>query len=175
VIPEISIREATAADNILLADLGWKSFEQAFAAANTPEDMATYLPGAFSPSLQAAELADSQNIFWLVYTGEEVIGYVKMNTGPVAACVANRKSLKIARLYLLQAWSGRGIGAELLHRCLQYAQENGFASIWLTVWELNLRALALYQKFGFNIVGDEYFVLGQDVQHDYIMEKVLES
>jgi ribosomal protein S18 acetylase RimI-like enzyme len=169
----ISTRVAASQDNILLAQLGRDTFEQAFAAANTPEDMAAYLPGAFSPALQAAELADPQNIFWLVYAGKEIIGYVKMFTGPAAAVVSNPKALKIARLYLLPAWCGHGFGAELLHACFRFARQEGFASVWLTVWEHNTRALALYQKLGFKITGDEDFVLGQDVQHDFIMEKVL--
>ena len=169
----ITIRVAASQDNFLLAQLGRETFAQAFAAANTPEDMAAYLPGAFSPALQAAELADPQNIFWLVYAGEGCIGYVKMFTGPAAAVVSNPKALKISRLYLLQETCGRGIGAAVLNRCISYAREEGFASVWLTVWEHNTRALALYRKQGFKIVGDEDFVLGQDVQHDFIMEKVL--
>lgn len=167
------IREATAADNILLADLGWKCFEQAFAATNNPSDMAAYLSATFIPTLQAAELADPQHIFWLVYTGEELIGYVKLFTGATVACISSANALKISRLYLAQAWWGQGIGLALLRCCLQYAQENKYTCVWLTVWEHNERALALYQKLGFTAVGEEDFVLGQDVQRDFIMEKVL--
>jgi len=173
VISSFSIREATAADNVLLAQLGWQAFEEAFGPDNTPEDMAAYLPTAFSPELQAAELADPNCLFWLVYDGHTPIGYVKLYAGPAPACIAQQNQLKIARLYLLQAWWGKAIGPELLRRCLQYAQENKFASVWLTVWSKNERALTLYWKFGFEIVGEEDFVLGQDVQLDYIMEKVL--
>ena len=56
---------------------------------------------------------------------------------------------------------------------INYAQEHNYNLIWLTVWEKNMRALKLYQQFGFAIVGEEEFVLGQDVQRDYIMEKIL--
>jgi diamine N-acetyltransferase len=63
----------------------------------------------------------------------------------------------------------------VLNRCINYAREEGFASVWLTVWEHNTRALALYQKLGFKVLGSEDFILGQDVQLDYIMEKVLIS
>ncbi|KAA5540366.1 GNAT family N-acetyltransferase [Adhaeribacter rhizoryzae] len=169
----VTIRVATSQDNIVLAQLGQETFAQAFAAANTPEDMAAYLPGTFSPALQAAELADPQNIFWLVYAGSELAGYVKMNTGPAAACITATKALKIARLYLLQHWHGRGIGSEILNQCFCYARAAGFGAVWLTVWEHNLGALTLYQRLGFKIIGHEDFVLGQDVQHDYIMEKVI--
>ena len=172
-IPSISIREATAADNVLLSQLGWQAFAEAFAPDNNPADMAAYLPSAFSPDLQAADLADLRCLFWIVYVGETPIGYVKLYAGPAPACISQQNQLKIARLYLLQAWWGQAIGPELLRQCLQYAQEKRFASVWLTVWSKNERALTLYRKFGFEIVGEEDFVLGQDVQLDYIMEKVL--
>jgi len=173
VISSVSIREATAADNILLSQLGWQTFAEAFAPDNTPADMAAYLPSAFSPALQAAELADPRCLCWIVYMGETPIGYVKLYAGPAPACISQQNQLKIARLYLLQAWWGQGIGPALLERSINYAQEQNYYLIWLTVWEKNMRALKLYQKFGFAIVGEEEFVLGQDVQRDYIMEKVL--
>ena len=172
-ISSLTVRNGTKPDNILLAQLGWQAFAEAFGPDNTPEDMAAYLPSAFSPDLQAAELADPQNVFWLVLVNEVPVGYIKLFAGLAAAWVTSQKPLKIARLYLLQAWCGQGIGHELLQRCLQYAQGNKYTSVWLTVWEKNERALALYKKLGFEIVGEEEFVLGQDVQRDFIMEKVL--
>jgi ribosomal protein S18 acetylase RimI-like enzyme len=98
---------------------------------------------------------------------------VKLFAGPAPACISREKQLKIARLYLRQAWCGQGIGAALLKRCEVFAQEKRYEAIWLTVWEHNPGALKLYGKFGFKIVGEEDFVLGQDVQRDFIMEKVL--
>ena len=53
---QINIRFATAADNVLLAEMGARTFYDAFAADNTPEDMAVYLAASFSPEKQAAEL-----------------------------------------------------------------------------------------------------------------------
>jgi len=173
VISSLTVRNGTKSDNILLAQLGWQAFAEAFAADNTPADMAAYLLTAFSPELQAAELADPRCLFWLVYDGDNPIGYVKLYAGPAPACISQQNQLKIARLYLLQAWWGQGIGPVLLERCVAYAQEHNYNLIWLTVWEKNERALKLYRKLGFETVGEEDFVLGQDVQRDLIMEKNL--
>ena len=54
----INIRRATIADSSLLAELGARTFRDSFGSANTPGDMAKYLSESFSPSIQAAELAD---------------------------------------------------------------------------------------------------------------------
>lgn len=157
----------------LLAELGSITFSQAFAKGNTPEDMSLYLQQAFSPEIQEAELADPACVFWLVSEAGTVVGYTKLHSGLFLNCLTTQKALKISRLYVLKQFWGKGIGTQLLNEINQYAQEKGFESLWLTVWDQNPGAIKLYQKLGFKIVGDEDFILGQDVQHDFIMEKIL--
>jgi ribosomal protein S18 acetylase RimI-like enzyme len=168
-----TIRTATPADNLLLSQLGHVTFDQAFAPFNTPKDMALYLSSAFSPELQATELQDERNVFWLVSVGLEVAGYVKLFAGSPGPGIRENKALKIARLYLRQQWWSQGIGRALLNLCMDYGREKGFAALWLTVWSENKGALKLYQETGFRIVGQEDFILGRDVQLDFIMEKQL--
>jgi diamine N-acetyltransferase len=57
--------------------------------------------------------------------------------------------------------------------CLEEAQRRKHDVIWLGVWEQNARAIAFYQKFGFVPVGKQIFQLGDDPQHDLVMQKVL--
>ena len=60
---EILIRRATAIDNVLLAALGSRTFEDTFAEANTPEDMAAYVSLNFNVDKLAAELAEDSTRF----------------------------------------------------------------------------------------------------------------
>jgi hypothetical protein len=55
----VTLRRATAEDATLLAELGARTFRDAFAADNTPDDMAAYLAQAFAPARQAAGRAPS--------------------------------------------------------------------------------------------------------------------
>jgi hypothetical protein len=50
---KIYIRHAAIADNVLLAELGARTFQDAFGADNTSENMADYLSASFSPKKQA--------------------------------------------------------------------------------------------------------------------------
>jgi RimJ/RimL family protein N-acetyltransferase len=54
---------------------------------------------------------------------------------------------------VLPAFRGKGIGAALLHAALQAAQQRGYVRIELTVRAENARAVALYEKFGFEKEG----------------------
>ena len=48
-------------------------------------------------------------------------------------------------------WQDRGIGAVLLKRCLQVAQDQGIRRVWGTVLPQNNRMLALARKLGFDV------------------------
>ena len=45
--------------------------------------------------------------------------------------------------------------------------------VWLGVWEKNEKAIRFYTKNGFSRVGTHTFVMGEDVQTDYIMRRDL--
>ena len=56
-----------------------------------------------------------------------------------------------------------------MRACLTEAGQRGFPQVWLGVWEHNHRALAFYRKEGFVSVGTMAYVLGSDVQTDWVM------
>ena len=43
--------------------------------------------------------------------------------------------------------------------------------LWLGVWQENPRAIAFYQRSGFNIVAEQTFMLGSDRQMDFVMAR----
>jgi len=56
---------------------------------------------------------------------------------------------------------------------LQSLARRGLRGVWLGVWEHNPRALAFYRKFGFEAVGEQVFLLGNDPQRDLVMYRAL--
>lgn len=170
---EIQIRRATSADNYLLAEMGALMFSDTFAKDNTPEDMAAYLTASFSPAIQAAELSDPDTVFLIAELDGSPVGFTRLKGGTALDCVKAEKPIEIVRLYASQEWIGHGIGAALMQTAIEYAIRNHHDSIWLDVWEKNQRAIRFYTRWGFGTVGEQSFVLGQDVQHDLIMQKDL--
>ncbi len=57
---------------------------------------------------------------------------------------------------------GRGVGRELLARCVHSARVAGSVVIWLHVAEANEGAIRLYQRHGFLVVGrlEDYYPAG---------------
>lgn len=166
-----SFRAGTSKDAALLADLGWRTFEEAFGADNHPDDMAAFRPTMYSLELQAAELADPATEFIIAEVAGEAVGYIKLKHKPVPEAIQAQHPLQIDRLYISRAWTGRGLGDKLMHLSLQKAQQRGHDVVWLTVWEHNTRAQRFYQRYGFREVGELSFVLGRDVQRDLYMQR----
>jgi hypothetical protein len=58
----VSIRPATLADAATLTELGARTFQDAFAADNTPEDLEAFLASHYRPEIQEAELREPSNL-----------------------------------------------------------------------------------------------------------------
>jgi diamine N-acetyltransferase len=169
--PPPYIRYATASDNILLAEMGAETFDDSFAAENTPENMAIYLAQAFSPEKQARELADPFSTFLIAEAEGLTAGYAHLKFGEAPATIASPRPMEIVRFYARKPWIGKGVGARLMQACLREAERASCDTIWLDVWERNLRAIAFYRKWGFVQVGTQVFQLGDDLQRDLLMAR----
>ena len=172
----VALRVATPADAAPLARLAARLFAEAFAADNTPEDMAGYLASAFTEERQRRELEDPGSRVWIAVppraaAPEDVAGYAQVRRAAGPACVTARRPAELARLYVDRAWHGRGVANALMDACLAQAEAWECDGVWLGVWERNARAIAFYERRGFRRVGTQTFLLGRDVQTDLVMER----
>jgi ribosomal protein S18 acetylase RimI-like enzyme len=169
----ISIRLATSDDAETIADLSRKTFYDTFAPFNTPEDMAMFLREQFTRDNLIAEVKNSANIFYIAYDGDELAGYVKLREHQNSRGPTGRNSLEIARIYATMDKIGKGVGRKLMQLSIDLAREKKKELIWLAVWEKNQRAIDFYSRWGFEIFDRQVFVLGSDLQRDWVMKKML--
>jgi len=165
------IRHATGADNVLLAELGARTFYDSFAADNSPENMAAYLASSFSPDKQASELADPYSCFLIAEIDGLAVGYAKLQPSTPPAGVHGPNPVELVRIYAEKEWIGRGIGGKLMQACIEEARRRGYQTIWLAVWERNTAAQAFYRKWGFAEVGTYTFLLGYDALTGIAMQR----
>ena len=172
----IAVARATAAVAAELAELGRRTFHDAFAADNRPEDMAAFEAEVFGPEQQLAELRDPATTFLVAAMQGEAVGYAKLHTDSELGLEAGKTAegrLEIKRLYVRDDWQGTGLGAALMRSILALAEQLHCTAVVLGVWEKNDKARAFYQRFGFREIGQHPFRLGQDVQTDLILRKGL--
>lgn len=171
----LKIRRGTTADAETLAPLAVRIFNDAFAdnPLNKPEDMHAYISEAFSVEQTRRELGGADTIFFIAEVGGAMIGYAKLQEATTEECVTDARPIELSRLYILKDFHGRGVAEKLMNECFGLARSRLYATMWLGVWEHNLRARRFYEKLGFYQVGSHVFQLGSDAQIDWVMEKKL--
>lgn len=166
-----TLRTATVRDAELIADLSRKTFYDSFAPDNSAEDMELFLTQQFTRGKLLLEVGRPELQFLLAYVDGTVAGYAKLRNGKPPKELGSDSALEIARLYAEQAYIGQGVGAALMGESIRIAQAAGKEWVWLGVWQRNARAIAFYQRWGFEVFGECDFLLGRDVQRDWLMRK----
>ena len=170
----MEIIKCTAADAEKIRDLSIKTYRQTFDEINTKENMNAYLEEAYTLPKLINELNCKGTDFFAAVIDEKYTGYVKINEVPFQSDINNdESSLELERLYVLCDYHGKGVGRALMEYVIDIAKKRGKSYIWLGVWEPNERAKSFYKKYGYYRIGSHDFVMGDDVQTDYILRKDL--
>ena len=172
-MPEFVIRYATAEDAELIADLSRRTFYETFGYVNTKENIDKFMNEQFTREKLIKEVTEPGNTFLLAFDEELPVGYVRMREGKKFPEFKNSDSIEIARIYAVNSYIGTGVGQQLMRQCVFIAKELKKEIIWLGVWEKNPRAIAFYTKWGFEKFSEQDFLLGNDLQTDWLLMKKL--
>ena len=168
---EIIVRAASLNDAELIAEMSRQTFYDSFAAQNTKDDMDKFMNEQFNKEKLIKEVEEPGSLFFLAWEGKQPVGYMRMRDGERYPEFGNYSSIEIARIYAIQAAIGKGVGTALVKMCMEIAKERERKLIWLGVWEHNQRAINFYKKWGFEKFGEHEFLLGNDIQLDWLMKK----
>ena len=169
----VFIRYATKKDAELIADLTRNTFYETFAGDNTEENMELFMNEKLNRQLLMDEVGKERNIFLLAYYNDVIAGYARLREDNNPPLLQGQPTLEIARLYAKKNMIGKGIGSALMNRAIEIAREKGKQIVWLGVWEKNHRAIDFYTRWGFEKLCDIEFILGNDIQNDWLMQKKL--
>ena len=170
------IRPATEADVPAIVHVGITTFTSSFGHSMPEADLQAYLSEAYHPGAIQSMLSDPRSNTFVACDPSDissVMGFVQLNQGKVEECVSGPKPIELNRFYVDAKFHGSGVGSALFWYVDKLAREWGFETLWLGVWEENLKAQRAYQKFGFSKVGTHDFVMGECVQTDWILTKNL--
>ncbi|MBL7760299.1 MAG: GNAT family N-acetyltransferase [Sediminibacterium sp.] len=169
----IVISKAGIQDLKQLQEISTETFVQTFAEVNTKEDMEKYLSEHLSLSKLSAELNNAESDFYFAQLNDQVIGYLKTNSGAAQTELKEADGLEVERIYVLKEFKGKNVGQVLLDKAITVAHDQKAAYIWLGVWEENYRAIRFYEKNGFSVFDKHIFRLGNDEQTDLMMKRIL--
>jgi ribosomal protein S18 acetylase RimI-like enzyme len=172
----IHIRKATPADVDVLLPVARQTLMESHGHSASPADMASYLERKMTRDPLVTELSDEQNHFYLLFENETLVGYAKMIFDVSNPNTSLQHLTKLERIYLLASHHGRQLAQQLFNYLIEIMRTNGQVGVWLHVWKENPRAIAFYQRNGFEIIGEyDFEVSATHSNPNYVLYKAIAS
>ena len=167
------LRKCTTEDFDLLRELSIRTYYETFAHLNAKENMDAYLEDAFNVKRLTKEFNDTNSEFYFLFHNGQIAGYLKLNEAPSQTDINDKNALEIERIYVTCEFQGAGLGRFLMEQAIAKAVERNKKYVWLGVWEKNEKAIRFYKNNEFYEIGTHTFIMGEDVQTDFVMRKDL--
>lgn len=157
---EFVIRAAGAADAPCISVLGSQVFLDTYAPDGIGPSIAREVRHHLSLEAVDALLAMPATRVLVAEHAERtgaragvMVGFAQLTLDAPHPLVGDERAVELQRLYVLERFTGRGIGAALLRGAEELAASSGAVTLWLTAWEGNRRARAFYARHGYEDVG----------------------
>lgn|SRR5690554_5835932 len=170
----MTIRECGLEDLPVLKQICEKTFLETFGEDNSEEDMERYLKETFSEETLKKELEEEDSLYFLAFMEEKPAGYMKLNFRDAQTEKGHEEAMEVQRIYVRKDMLGKGIGKRMLKKAMDIGKERNLKYVWLGVWEHNSKAIAFYEKLGFEKFDTHVFLLGEDRQTDHLMKRRLQ-
>ena len=169
----VQIKRAIASEAEAVAEIGRQTFYETWKAVNTEEDLQLYMNQAFDPGKIKKEL-DQPDIttYLFIYANGKMAGYAKLRNDRTHPLLTG-KCIELERIYVLKEFQGIKAGKALMDECMGIASGDGYVCIWLGVNQENFKAINFYKRYGFEVFGTKQFKLGNAVDEDFLMKKLL--
>ncbi len=172
----IEIKRADENDAALLSDLSNITFIETFRGTCSDEDLTGFIDSCFNENIISNELNDPEDLYYIAFIDGFPAGYIRMKENYADyPAVKKYKALELKRIYVLNEFHSKKIGAALMQSAIDIAKQKSYEVLWLGVWELNAKAYSFYKKWGFIDTGDTHlFPIGDTPQTDKWLIKFIE-
>lgn len=164
--------EATQEDCGALAKLATQTFVDTFGHLYSDANRDAHIAEKFSPAYFSRSLESGDTVVML-HDAQRLIGYAKIGHVelPLKPPIPSGAQ-EIHRVYLDKDYHGRGLGKALMLHILSLPRIATASTVYLGVWEENLKAQALYTQYGFTPVGRYLYQVGDQFDREIIMARV---
>jgi len=151
-----------------LSELASRAWADAFGDSVGKQDLVAELEEKRSPAYFEGALRFDTIL--VAESNGELIGYVQFGQVNIAGLERRPDDQELHRLYVATEQQGRGVGRRLMEAALGHQRLAGAGRVFLQVWEVNERAIRLYESLGFRTVGKTTFTIGAGhVTEDLVM------
>ncbi len=168
----ITIRPAVPGDENALGTIGAATFLESYVQAIPGSDLIAHCRAQHDPAIYSAYLSKDNPFYacWLAeYTETGApVGYA-VTTAVEPPTEGTPDDIELKRIYVFSKFHGTGTGRELMEVAIGHGRINGAKRMLLGTYDQNHRAVAFYQRAGFDQVGTRKFQVGNQMFNDIIM------
>lgn len=173
--PEVSLRDADAADALCIGVLATQVFLDTYATGGIRPNIAREVLEQLSTPAVEAMIRASGARFILAERARHLIGFVQLQLGATHPALDAPHAVEIVRLYAQQRFAGQGVGTRLLEHAEALAAAAHATHAWLTAWSGNHRALAFYARRGYADVGATMYAFQGEEFENRVFTKPLRT
>ncbi|NWG52959.1 MAG: GNAT family N-acetyltransferase [Hydrogenophilaceae bacterium] len=165
-------RDATCADAPALTRHWRDTFMATFGHLYPPADIEAYF-AKHDEAQTVREIEDASSRCRLALDAGRIIAAAKMGAYKLPVDPVGARVRELHRLYVVEEAKGAGVAAALMDWTIAAALGEGADALYLGVWRFNHRAQRFYRRYGFEIVGEYEFVVGDTRDPEFVMRKPL--
>lgn len=170
----LTIRDATPEDLPALVALSRKTFSDKFAHLYDPEDLAVFLQESHGEANYLSWLTDPENLIRVVEDDTGALkAYLLCSKLSLPATDPRPGAVELKRIYVDASVQGQGLGSHLIKEALAWARNRGAPEIYLSVFSENFEARRLYDRLGWEKVGEFIFPVGRHRDLEFLMRLTL--
>ncbi len=170
----VEIKKIKKADAALLALLGRLTWAESHGHyIEDKEDLSKYLKANFSVAKTKQDLENPNNLFYIIYVDELPVGYAKLILNATNENIATQNTSRLERIFILNDFISLKIGKQLLTFVEEQAKVLQLATMWLSVYIKNNRAIRFYEKNEFENVGALNFIVNGKSYENIVFSKKL--
>ncbi|MEP7329244.1 MAG: GNAT family N-acetyltransferase [Betaproteobacteria bacterium] len=170
---EAKLRIATFDDALCIGVLATQVFLDTYATQGIRPALAREALALYSTAAIAALLQQSATVFVVAESAGHMLGFAQFTHGATHPLVGPSHATELDRLYVQERFSGFGIGTQLLRHAEATAAAHGAATLWLTAWVGNHRALRYYTNRGYVDVGPAVYTFNDEHFENRVFRRAL--
>jgi diamine N-acetyltransferase len=150
-----------------LSELARRTWADSFGSSVSPDVASAALDETRSESYFVDALR--RQTILVLEQNDTLLGYVQFGDVDIPEVEARPGDGELHRVYVETGLQGQGSGRRLVNAALDHPRLADADRVYLQVWEQNERAIRLYERLGFEVVGTTTFSIGGTIAEDLVM------